>query len=449
VKKDGRMGAAYVALDDRIPARAFVVQGPPSSMRSELSAMDGLVADTPSHMDLTILTDSLAGIQKLESLQRNDFPEWLHGHPERALLESLVGRINERARAQVFTRIIKVPAHRAHALNEAADAAASLAAEVADIEDVALCHADGQAVRFYLTNRLTEWGAGVRKALAQAETTRHRTHLTSLLSQPAGTDDDGSHRTRRGVSLTAEWLLRPEQGRSHIGRALAGMRIGAKKRRLLPTLAGVFPCRALLHRWGKAPSPQCLLCGQGNDTVAHIQCWCPILKEARIAAHHAIAARILLMLQTQFNSQWHFHPELAVSSLRAIDVPLDLHGPWHRMVDELDEADDTDQEVDHLHPLARLRPDIWAISWSKRQVLLLELTRANDWRQDWASTTDAFKVHWYARLQTRMQSLLPQGWVVDTVPLTVGIRGSLDEPAWDRTLDRFGSSIAHGPGCAR
>jgi hypothetical protein len=68
VKEDGRMGAAYVALDDRIPARAFVVQGPPSSMRSELSAMDELVADSPGHMDLTILTDSLAGIQKLESL---------------------------------------------------------------------------------------------------------------------------------------------------------------------------------------------------------------------------------------------------------------------------------------------------------------------------------------------------------------------------------------------
>ena len=29
-------------------------------------------------------------------------------------------RINARARAQVFTRIIKVPAHRAHVLNEAA-----------------------------------------------------------------------------------------------------------------------------------------------------------------------------------------------------------------------------------------------------------------------------------------------------------------------------------------
>ena len=68
--------------------------------------------------------------------------------PEKALLQSLVQRINERARAQVFARIIKVPAHRAHALNEAADAAASQAAEEADAEATALSHADNGAVRF-------------------------------------------------------------------------------------------------------------------------------------------------------------------------------------------------------------------------------------------------------------------------------------------------------------
>ena len=49
---------------------------------------------------------------------------------------------------------------------------------------------------------------------------------------------------------------------------------------------------------------------------------------------------------------------------------------------------------------------------------------------DWASTTDAFKVQQYARLQTRMQDLLPQRWVVETVPLTVVIRGVLHEPTW-------------------
>ena len=37
-----------------------------------------------------------------------------------------------------------------------------------------------------------------------------------------------------------------------------------------------------------------------------------------------------------------------------------------------------------------------------------------------------------------MQDLLPRGWVVETVPLTVGIRGSLHEPTWRGILGRFG-----------
>jgi ribonuclease HI len=163
VKEDGRMGAAYVALDGRITARSFVVLGPPSSMRAELSGMDEVATDAPMDEDLTILTDSLSSIQKLCCMQRQDFPEWLHGHPERPLLQSLVTRINTRERAQVVTRIIKVPAHRAHVLNEAADAAASRAAEAADTEIVLVAlddanfdgDADSDIVREALNDKVT------------------------------------------------------------------------------------------------------------------------------------------------------------------------------------------------------------------------------------------------------------------------------------------------------
>ena len=434
LKDDGRMGAAYVCLDNQLPSRSFVVLGPPSSLRGELSAIDEVVADAPLDKDLSVLTDSLTSILKLRNLQRQDFAEWLHGHPEKALLESLVKRINERARAQVFTRIIKVPAHRAHALNEAADAAASRAATEADDESVALSHTDSETVRFYVRGRLTEWGTGVRKALAQSAASQYHSHLTSLAQLQEDRGGGGA------VSLTAQWLLRPDQGRQYLGEALAEMRTGATKRRVMQTIAGVFPCRALLHRWGRAPSPQCLLCNGATETVAHSQCWCTALKNARIAAHHAIAGRILDMLKTHSVDRWQFHPELAVSSLRAIDVPLDLLDPWNRMVDELDEMDIDDDPTgdENSQVLTRLRPDVWAISWSQRQVLLLELTRAHDWRQDWASTTDTFKLQRYALLRQRMQDLLPRGWVVETVPLTVGIRGSLHEPTWRGILGRFG-----------
>ena len=110
VKSDGRMGAVYVSLGDRLPARSFVVLGPPSAMRAELSALDQAVADAPADEDLTVLTDSLTSLQRLQNLQRRDWPEWLHGHPEQVLLESLVARLNERARKQVLTRLVKVPA---------------------------------------------------------------------------------------------------------------------------------------------------------------------------------------------------------------------------------------------------------------------------------------------------------------------------------------------------
>lgn len=206
----------------------------------------------------------------------------------------------------------------------------------------------------------------------------------------------------------------------------------------MQTIAGVFPCRALLYRWGKAPSPVCLLCQSAPETVGHTQCWCPGLKSARIAAHHAIAKLILDTLQTHSASSWQYHHEIAISSLRAIPVPIDMYDTWQRMVDELEETAEEPTGDGDLQDLGRLRPDAIGISWSKRQVLLLELTRAQDWRPDWAITTDAFKTQRYARLQRQMQGLLPRGWMVETVPLTVGIRGSIHEPTWRRNLERVG-----------
>ena len=89
--------------------------------------------------------------------------------------------------------------------------------------------------------------------------------------------------------VTARWMMLSDQGREYLGAAMAAMRNGAQKRRLFQTVAGMFPCRDLLFKQGKSLS-QCLLCGGQSETVAHIQCWCPALRDASIAAHHAIAA---------------------------------------------------------------------------------------------------------------------------------------------------------------
>ena len=53
LKDDGRSGAAYVSLSDKLPARSFVVLSPPSAMREKLSALDQVVADAPEDEKLT------------------------------------------------------------------------------------------------------------------------------------------------------------------------------------------------------------------------------------------------------------------------------------------------------------------------------------------------------------------------------------------------------------
>ena len=92
-------------------------------------------------------------------------------------------------------------------------------------------------------------------------------------------------------------------------------------------------------------------------------------------------------------------------------MPLDLYDVWNRLIDGLEEPDSITArpQEEHAQNLSRLRPDAWAISWGNLQVLLLELTRAYDWRQDWYETTNAFKIQKYKRLQERMLTLYHGG----------------------------------------
>ncbi|MFM7712276.1 MAG: hypothetical protein ACKO7A_05950, partial [Microcystis sp.] len=168
-------------------------------------------------------------------------------------------------------------------------------------------------------------------------------------------------------------------------------------------------------------------------------------------AHHSIAS-VIFELLGKHSEEWQIYRELCVSSLRVINTPQDLFDMWNRVVDDLEEtdyepdigdnSDDGMEDGENTRSMGRLRPDAWGISWSRRQVLILELTRAHDLRQDWYITTDNYKLERYRRLQERMQSLLPQGWTVTTLPLTLGVPGSFDEQSWKLILDRLGFNSA-------
>ncbi len=94
--------------------------------------------------------------------------------------------------------------------------------------------------------------------------------------------------------ITTTWMMRQGQGRQVLGAALRSMRTDAAKRRVLQTMAGMFPGNALLYtgRWKLLPSGSCHLCGAAAETQAHIQCVCTALKGARISTHHNLAGMV-------------------------------------------------------------------------------------------------------------------------------------------------------------
>ena len=106
----------------------------------------------------------------------------------------------------------------------------------------------------------------------------------------------------------------------------------------------MFPCNAILYKWKLTLSPACTLCGHIVENLAHVQCVCLALKEARMRAHHNLVRMLLWApsvwgLLEKSSPRWIIHREMTVDALGGLVAPLDCQTDWQRAVDELHEPD--------------------------------------------------------------------------------------------------------------
>jgi hypothetical protein len=129
------------------------------------------------------------------------------------------------------------------------------------------------------------WDAKVREDLVQRAAELCLNRMLRPKRGRAGTEASLS-----ALPLTTAWMLQPNQGRDTVGKVLGEMRVSTTKKQVLQSRAGAFPCNAVLHKWGIAPSPACALCGHPAETQSRVKCSesCPVIKEARIRTHHKI-----------------------------------------------------------------------------------------------------------------------------------------------------------------
>jgi ribonuclease HI len=436
LRKSGAMGAAYVTKDNRLPPRSVAVFGQPSSIRPELTGIALALEDCPGGEDLNILTDSLSSMRLLKSMQRKDFPLQLYRHPVRQLLLHVVRLINKRTESGRATRFIKVRAHRGEPLNEKADALAAEAAELDPARPLAMDQ-DPEAVYFLHKETWVEWDARVREDLVQRAAKRC---VARLLRPRRGRM--GAEASPPTLTLTAAWMLRPNQGRSMLGQVLGEMRISAAKKQILQSIAGAFPGNAVLHKWRIVSSPACALCGHPAETQSHIQCLCPALQEARIRAHHNIAKRLWQGIMA-VTKEWVITTEQTVEGLLGLPQPEGQIDEWQRAWDELTDVhlEGEGWETDAATAIQRKRPDAWAVHWGKRNLFILEFTRPNDRCATALQDTDAYKRDRYTPLQNRLAGHLA-GWQLGILTFTIGIRGSYDPDKWHANLTCFGLTAA-------
>ena len=99
----------------------------------------------------------------------------------------------------------------------------------------------------------------------------------------------------------AEWFKRQGQHRSGLAAYLTDRGVPDRvRRRLFQSVSRTFPCQqwlAMARIKESADCPHCLRRSESHrETMGHIQCACPSLERARIAAHHHIWRSLLAML---------------------------------------------------------------------------------------------------------------------------------------------------------
>jgi hypothetical protein len=208
----------------------------------------------------------------------------LHSSKDGDIVRGVLELLHNRVTLGFPTFFVKVQAHRGEPYNEAADRIASTATRDEDVPLLWNAPSGRIIYQFAPDESSSEddlYSASMNDTVKKF--IKNQAAMSSLYSSPT-------------QGYTESFLQRPHSSRDLLGACLADSSFpdGAKKR-LIQSVSLEFPCRALLHQWGKEDSPNCPYCNE-RESLGHIQSRCKILEKPRISAHHMIWREILLQL---------------------------------------------------------------------------------------------------------------------------------------------------------
>ena len=199
----------------------------------------------------------------------------------------------------------------------------------------------------------------------------------------------------------------------------------------MQAMTGTYPVAAYLKRIGKVPTNECQFCSsQQKETFTHFMSICPRFHDARVAAHNQIRECLSEALRKVLPKGWVLHEETPMSrtGLRLNPVPTVLVQNSGRPVQESDIA------AGSMH-LGRWQPDLLLVSYTRRKIAILDVSRPSDIWRERLRTAHQDKLHTYEPLCQALSNYADSNWEIRILPWVVGTRGLVQQCALASALE--------------
>jgi hypothetical protein len=159
-----------------------------------------------------------------------------------------------------------------------------------------------------------------------------------------------------------------------------------------------------------------------KETFTHFTAVCPQFREARTAAHNQLREIVSNWLQNQLaeSGGWRLFEEVRMAQmglrLRPVSADVVINAGRHMQL-----------KADGMCDVGRLQPDLVALSWARRRIAIIDISRPSDSYIEQLQSAHDRKKNSYQPLLQALQEYTDNGWQIAIFPWVVGVRGLIIE----------------------
>eukprot|EP00961_Rhodomonas_salina_P176247 2375817-Rhodomonas_salina.1 len=177
--------------------------------------------------------------------------------------------------------------------------------------------------------------------------------------------------------------------------------------------------------------------------MGHVQGYCNATQEARIACHNRCRELVTSVIRRRAAGWVTFPEATCTDTLNIIYQVAGISLPSMPPTLFWDPKDSTWRVLDWEEASA-MRVDELAINTKAKCVWHNEMTQAWDSQAGFKRRKDEFKTAWYQPWINHLSNTLtPQGWSVQQLNFTMGVRATIQEDLWLGHLDAYAISPLH------